>query len=161
MKRFFVLAMFLIFSMLLQLSAQNVELKVIKVPELEALLDNPSEKLRVINFWATWCKPCIKELPFFLKAQKEFPAVEFIYISLDFVENISKANSFALKKGMASKGLYLIDDMDYNSWIDKVSPDWSGAIPATLMVMANQKILYEQEFHAGELETIIKEKIKQ
>ncbi len=146
------------FSLNLNLFGQKTSVKIIEVPELEELIKPDSEKLKVINFWATWCKPCIKELPYFVEAQKNFPNVQFIFISLDFAENESKVNSFSKKKGLNNSEMYLINDIDYNSWIDKVSPDWSGAIPGTLIVNASGKEFYEMEFHEGELEKLIEKK---
>ncbi len=140
--------------------AQSGELKIIDVSELEEIMvQSEGEKLKVINFWATWCKPCIKELPYFVSAQSQFPEVEFIYMSIDFSENSSKTEKFAQKKKLNPSGLYLIDDVDYNSWIDKVSPEWSGAIPATLVIKDGKKYFYEKEFHEGELEELIKQKL--
>lgn len=140
--------------------AQNGELKIINVSELEEIMvQAEGEKLKVINFWATWCKPCIKELPYFVNAQKQFPEVEFIYMSIDFSENASRTEKFAQKKKLNPSGLYLIDDVDYNSWIDKVSPEWSGAIPATLIMKDGEKFFYEKEFHEGELEELINQKL--
>lgn len=141
--------------------AQNGDLKVIDVSKLEQIMvQSEGEQLKVINFWATWCKPCIKELPYFVNAQSQFPEVEFIYMSIDFSENSSKAEKFAQKKKLNPSGLYLIDDVDYNSWIDKVSSDWSGAIPATLIMKDGKKYFYEKEFHEGELEELIRQKLK-
>lgn len=140
--------------------AQSGGLKIIDVPELEKIMaQSDGEKLKVINFWATWCKPCVKELPYFVNAQSQFPNVEFIYMSIDFSESAAKAEKFAQKKRLNPSGLYLIDDVDYNSWIDKVSPDWSGAIPATLIMKDGKKYFYEKEFHEGELEELIKQKL--
>jgi thiol-disulfide isomerase/thioredoxin len=140
--------------------AQNGELKVIDVPELEKIMvQSEGDNLKVINFWATWCKPCVKELPYFVNAQNQFPDVEFIYMSIDFSENAAKAEKFAQKKKLNPSGLYLIDNVDYNSWIDKVSPEWSGAIPATLIMKDGKKYFYEKEFHEGELEELIKQKL--
>ncbi|MBK6266438.1 TlpA family protein disulfide reductase [Marivirga sp. S37H4] len=140
--------------------AQRNAIRIIEVPELEELIQAEQGKLKVINFWATWCKPCIKELPYFVEAQKKFPDVEFIFVSLDFAENESKVQAFSKKKGLDKSKMYLIDDLDYNSWIDKVSPDWSGAIPGTLIVSMNGKDFYEKEFHSGELEELIRKKNK-
>lgn len=140
--------------------AQDGQMKVIEVSELESIMNqSDSEKLLVINFWATWCRPCVKELPYFVNAQNQFTNVEFVYMSIDFSENASKAEKFANKKGLNPQALYLIDDLDYNSWIDKVSPQWSGAIPATLLIKGGKKYFYEKEFHEGELENLIKQKL--
>lgn len=142
----------------IQLFAQNAQLKIIKVPELEKIIKTEAGKLKVINFWATWCKPCIKELPYFVEAQMKYPEIEFVFISLDYAENEAKVNAFSKKKGLDKSKMYLIDELDYNSWIDKVSPDWSGAIPGTLIVNAAGKEFYEKEFHSGELEQLIEKK---
>ncbi|WP_296623062.1 TlpA disulfide reductase family protein [Marivirga sp.] len=158
----FILSIFLLTSIFstTKIWAQNGELKIIDVPELEEIMvQSEGDTLKVINFWATWCKPCIKELPYFVNAQNQFPEVEFIYVSIDFSENASKAEKFAQKKNLNPSGLFLIDDVDYNSWIDKVSPEWSGAIPATLIMKDSKKYFYEQEFHEGELEELIKQKL--
>lgn len=157
-KKYLLLILVFVIGFNLSLHAQNSEVKVIKVPELERIIDNSSSKLKVINFWATWCKPCIKELPYFVEAQKKYPDVEFIFMSLDYAENAAKVNAFSKKKGLNKSSMYLIDELDYNSWIDKVSPDWSGAIPGTLFVNASGKEFFEKEFHEGELEQIIEKK---
>lgn len=161
MKKF-ILNIFLLTSIFIghKALAQNGELKIIDVPELEKIMvQSEGDNLKVINFWATWCKPCVKELPYFVNAQNQFPDVEFIYMSIDFSENAAKAEKFAQKKKLNPSGLYLIDDVDYNSWIDKVSPEWSGAIPATLIMKDGKKYFYEKEFHEGELEELIKQKL--
>lgn len=160
--RKFTISLILVFSLFWvnENLAQTGDMKIIKVPELEEVMEQSgSEELKVINFWATWCKPCVKELPYFVNAQSEFPEVEFIYISIDFSEQAEKAERFADKKGLDPSGLYLIDDVDYNSWIDKVSPEWSGAIPATLIIKDGKKYFYEKEFHEGELEELISQKL--
>jgi thiol-disulfide isomerase/thioredoxin len=140
--------------------AQNSQVKIIKIPELEEIIKTEPGKLKVINFWATWCKPCIKELPHFVAAQKKYPDVEFIFMSLDYAENEAKVNAFSKKKGLDKSKMYLIDELDYNSWIDKVSSEWSGAIPGTLFIKGSDKQFFEGEFQKGDLEELIKKKNK-
>ncbi len=152
--RILVLTLF-VSSFSFQSNAQSAEVKVIEVPEMLEVIAQEPEKIKVINFWATWCKPCVEELPYFIKAANQFPEVEFIFVSLDFSEQVKKVKVFANKKGLNVGALYLIDDVDYNSWIDRISPKWGGAIPATLIVTPNDKFFYEQAFHEGELNTLI------
>lgn len=130
------------------------------MPEMLSVMEAEKGTIKVVNFWATWCKPCIKELPYFTKAAEEFPAVEFIFISLDFSDQLKKVEAFSKKKGLTAGKRYLIDDVDYNAWIDKVSTSWSGAIPATVIVTTKEKKFYEKEFHQGELEALIKSTLK-
>lgn len=130
--------------------------KVIGVEELENLIHNPSPGIRVINFWATWCKPCVEELPYFEAVGEDpsFRDVEIYLVSLDFISDLeTRVIPFIAKRDINSPVL-LLDNTDYNSWIDKVDPSWSGAIPATLMIngATGEKIFYEQQFQIGELE---------
>lgn len=132
------------------------EIQVIKFDQLHQIITDKNAPVRVINFWATWCAPCVKELPQFedlLDKYKNSPT-EVILVSMDFVQNLdSKVKKFAEKKNLKSK-LYLLDETDYNSFIDRIDPSWSGAIPATLIMDArNEKRTFlEKEFTEGELE---------
>lgn len=139
---------------------QDKNVKIIKVPELLELTTQEDATPRVVNFWATWCKPCIKELPYFIEAAKNNPNIEFIFVSLDFADQIDKVNAFTAKKGMHPYSLYLIDDLDYNAWIDKVSSEWSGAIPFTILIDSKGKKVFEKEFEEGELTTLINSTFK-
>lgn len=144
--------------------AEGQEIKVIKIDALEQLMQDTNGKTRVINFWATWCRPCIVEMPYFEKAATDFKDqnVEVVLISLDFVEKLDKVKGFVERKGIQSK-VVLLDEMDYNAWIDKVDPSWSGAIPATIIINSKnkQRAFFEQEFHEGELEKTIQTFINQ
>ena len=134
------------------LSAQDIE--VIKFQELDRLINEDSKEIRVFNFWATWCKPCIAELPYFEEINaKHGGDIKVYLISLDFVEDLnSKVISFVQRKKLQSI-IKLLDETDYNSFIDKVSTDWSGAIPATLFVDSRngRQKFYEGEFTRDEL----------
>ncbi|PRY04621.1 AhpC/TSA family protein [Pontibacter ummariensis] len=122
--------------------AQEVE--VIKFDQLQQLRQQPHDTLYVVNFWATWCKPCIKELPYFEAANvlyKDQP-VKVILVSMDAAEDLeTRVKPFVQKRGLKAD-LLLLDEVDGNSWIDKLEPKWSGAIPATL-VFNNKRKQYE------------------
>jgi len=139
----------LLFSALVstsKLAGQNIEY--IKIPQLTEILNNPDNKLFVVNFWATWCLPCIKELPSFEKVAIEYdPAkVKFILVSLDFPSQIEDRLIPFLKKNKVTLDVVVMTDVDYNSWIDLVDPLWQGNIPATLFLNnATQK----RYFHMG------------
>ncbi|WP_456460521.1 TlpA disulfide reductase family protein [Reichenbachiella sp.] len=136
--------------------SQSIE--VIKYPDLAKLINTPSEKNKVINFWATWCRPCVKELPQFLKLYEKYndENLELSLISFDFVEDLeNKLKPFVDKKNIEAK-VYLLDETDYNAFIDKVDPSWSGAIPATLLIAKgnSKRKFIEKEFTEDELEKV-------
>lgn len=141
-------------------SNQRQSVEVVKFEELQSLMTRDSDQIEVINFWATWCKPCIKELPLFEDLHHQMAeTVNVTLISLDFAEELEKKVIPFVKKREIKSRVLLLDEIDYNSWIDKVDPSWSGAIPATLVInhrTGNRKFV-ENELGKGEIELIIKE----
>ena len=113
------------------------------------------DELLVVNFWATWCAPCIKELPYF-EALNQEQEVRVVLVSLDFVEQLEKRlDPFILKHKIKSE-LYVLDDMDANKWIDMVDPTWSGTIPATLLIKGKKRHFTANEFTSvQEIKTFI------
>lgn len=125
-------------------------------PLLEATND---DTLYVFNFWATWCKPCVEELPYFEEINKKYPQVEVTLVSLDFSEKLEElVVPFANKHQLVSK-IVLLDDTRSFYWIPDVDSTWSGAIPATLIFSKNEKEFFEKAFTLEELETEIKKRI--
>ncbi|SHL88523.1 TlpA family protein disulfide reductase [Hymenobacter psychrotolerans] len=131
------------------------QVKVLKLPELQKRLAKPSDTTYVVNFWATWCAPCIKELPYFEQANAAYAGkkVKVLLVSMDYVSQLDKkVKPFVLKRGLKSEVL-LLNETDPNSWIDKVEPKWSGSIPFTLMVnnSRQKRAVFEREFTQAEL----------
>jgi thiol-disulfide isomerase/thioredoxin len=138
--------------------------KVIKFTELqEYIASGADDKVKVINFWATWCGPCVKELPFIdgLRYTYDPDKVEVLLVSLDFPDQLSKVNKFIQSKKIGST-VWLLDESDPNLFIDKVDPSWSGAIPATLLIRnsTDQRIFLEGELTKAELEKHINKLLK-
>lgn len=134
----------------------GAQTKVIKIKALEALMKKTEGPIQVINFWATWCGPCVKELPWFEQVNANDTQVKVTLINLDFVEKLDKVDGFIARKSMKSEN-FLLDEMDYNSWIDKVDKSWEGAIPATLIYnpTTGKRVFTQHELKEGELEQLI------
>jgi thiol-disulfide isomerase/thioredoxin len=137
---------------------------IIKWESLEKILRSTSDTVYVINFWATWCKPCVAELPFFdsIAAVHKNKPISVVLVSLDFKRQYQdRLLPFLAKNNVRAKVL-LLDEPDYNSWIEKVDKYWSGAIPATLIMHpgSGYREFFEKEFTFTELEKIILPLIK-
>ncbi|WP_333808238.1 TlpA family protein disulfide reductase [Flavobacterium sp.] len=148
MRYFRLIALFLFF-LSFSAKAQNL-ITFQNFDELNSYIQNNSEKPLVINFWATWCAPCVKELPYFQKLHQENPNVKVVTVSLDFEKQVeSKLKPFLKKKNYTFVTTYMADKK-FNNWISKVDGNWSGSIPATWIINGNKGIFVEQEFASFE-----------
>ena len=140
-----------------RVGTNNVETKVLSYnfDELNSLLTKENDTVYVVNFWATWCKPCVKELPAFEKLNAEYSEkkVKVLLVSLDFPDKLETNVIPFINKNSIHSQVVLLDDGDANSWISKVSEKWSGAIPATLIYNSSKRDFYEYSFTFEELET--------
>jgi thiol-disulfide isomerase/thioredoxin len=140
-------------------SCFSQDVKVIKFQDLSSLIESSTDSVLVINFWATWCKPCVKELPCFyeLDRAKSSSGIRTVLVSLDFKKQLETTlKPFLTKRGSGPEA-FLLDEPDYDSWINKISADWSGAIPATLLVnpLSGTKHFHEGEFTCDELNQLV------
>lgn len=151
MKRFILYYTFFCGLLLIPLSIKGQNVDYIRIPDLEKILDNKENKIHVINFWATWCGPCVREFPLFEKVSKDYKddKVKFLMISLDFPSQVEKQLIPFLKKNNSVLDIAVMMDVDYNVWIDKVDVTWQGDIPVTL-VFNNAK--RQRNFHKGEID---------
>ena len=144
--RFILLALFLsLFSAPVLAQAPEV----IRYEALAQRMEAENDTLYVVNFWATWCRPCVMELPYFDDAQDKFKAdkVKVLLVSLDFVEDMDQKVIPFMKRRQPRSEVLLLDEPKYNTWLDKVAEEWSGALPATIFVKKSADI---RVFHEGD-----------
>lgn len=152
------LALFAIYAFTTN-SAKEVE--VISLEQLQSKTIQKNNTLYIVNFWATWCKPCIVEMPYFEEAGKKFAnkKVKVLLVSLDFKSDIERVTKFVENKKLESE-VYMLSAGNPNVWIDKIDSTWSGALPATVMYQNGQKIFFRDgDFNNQELDSLIQTKI--
>lgn len=138
----------------MQIRAQDIPF--IKTAQLEQWLEADTDTVFVLNFWATWCGPCVAELPALEKIHAQYAdqKVKVVLISTDFKRNVeSKVKPFVKKKNLRSQVVFM-DEPNPNDWVNLISPDWSGAIPATLIVSKRHKarLFFEKQLDFNALE---------
>lgn len=141
--------------MIKDVTHKTTEVKSYTYNELKPLLEKNDGKTYVINFWATWCAPCVKELPAFEKLNKEYAdkKVEVILVSLDFPKQVDKRLIPFINKHNLQSKVVLLNDKNEDFWIKAIDSTWSGAIPATLIYNAKGRMFYEESFDYEKLES--------
>ena len=137
-----------------EVTESSIKIATLNYEALKPLLHKNEDKTYVINFWATWCMPCVKELPAFekLNAAYKDKNVEVVLVSLDFPkQKESNLIPFVKNRKLESKVLHF-DDPNEQFWIPDIAENWSGSIPATLIYNKEKRKFYEQSFSYEELQ---------
>lgn len=140
------------------LSAQTIPF--IKADQIGRWKDADTDTVYVLNFWATWCAPCVEELPSFEKLNEAYAGkkVKVVLVSTDFKRNVEPGvKPFVRKKNLKSEVVFM-DEPNPNNYINAVDSTWSGAIPATLIWSKKKNIsaFFEKKMTYDELETAVK-----
>jgi thiol-disulfide isomerase/thioredoxin len=116
--------------------------------DLAPIFSRTDDKIYVINFWATWCGPCVEELPYFEKLAEETNSeeVEIVMVSLDFRRDVRTKLLKFVKERPFNLPVIALTDTKTNLWIDKVDPEWGGAIPITIVYRQDKRLFFPDQF---------------
>ncbi len=160
------LILVLIFGMFIGCNAQESQtvLKTVNYDQLKKVIQKEDGKFYVVNFWATWCKPCIEELPAFMAVNETFkndPNFKMILVSMDNKNLLDTKVKKFIQNNNINVDVYLLDDNKrMNEWIPDIDPNWSGAIPATVFYKNGKKVkFHELQMTQYELEDIVNENL--
>ena len=153
---YFILSVF----MFIYFSSNAQEVKVITFKDLEQMMQRDNDTTYIYNFWATWCKDCVEELPNYedLNTKYKDQKVKVILVSMDFKRELDTRLRPFISSHKIKSQVVLLNAMDYNSWIDKVDPSWGGSLPATLFInkSLNARKFFEKQLTLPQLEDQIK-----
>lgn len=153
---FLLIAAFIFLLNGITLAQKSVE--VMSLEEFQPVLQQNNDTVYIVNFWATWCKPCVAEMPYFeqLHAKYKDQKVRVILVSLDVYRQLdTKLIPFVEKNKIQSRVL-MLNEKDPNKYIDKIEPRWSGAIPATIFYKGKKREFVEDHFEdLASLESIV------
>jgi thiol-disulfide isomerase/thioredoxin len=122
------------FLVVLKLNLRSQNIQIVKFDALKQCIYNNSDTVYVVNFFASWCKPCIQEMPELLSFAKGIKnsKIKLVFVSVDFKKDQEKLLQTVQKFSL--QNVYLLDETNANNWINKIDKNWSGAIPATLFI---------------------------
>jgi thiol-disulfide isomerase/thioredoxin len=144
----------------LSISHVDHKVTVVNFDKLESIIKKKDNKLYVVNFWATWCRPCVMELPEFMAVNKIYrdkPDFKMILVSLDIASQVELVVQPFIAKNKIDADVYLLDDNKrMNQWIPAVDKNWSGSIPATVFYRNGIKLDFkESKMQKSELVKLI------
>ena len=129
-----------------QWAGEPVKLDTITADGIKDLVKNNSDKLRVIDVWATWCGPCVAEFPDFVDINRMYRRRDFEFISISADEPAKRAKALKfLQQSEASNTNYIFNVDDKYKLIDAIDPKWQGALPYTMVIEPGGKIIYAKE----------------
>ena len=133
-----------------------------KYEDFSALLHKNNDTTYVVNFWATWCKPCVEELPYFdqLAEKHKGEKVKVLLVSMDFADQVKGRLKPFIKKKKVQSEVVVFDAPKPNEWIPKIDEKWSGAIPATYIYRGKEHSFYERSFDYETLESVVQPFLK-
>ncbi len=138
-----------VFSLAL-FKAQQEKIPLLKYEEVESKIKNEKAELLVVNFWATTCAPCVKELPHFMEVNNQYksnPNFKMLLVSLDRAKDTERVKKFIKDKNLTAEVVILDDNKRMNTWIPRFDKNWEGEIPVTVFYKNGEKI----HFHDGEM----------
>lgn len=142
------LLFYIVFQTTLQAQQESVPL--LKFEELEKKIAEAPARLLIVNFWATTCAPCVKELPHFMEINRRYetnPEFKMLLVSLDRAKDLERVKKFMTDKDIRAEVVLLDDNKRMNTWIPRIDPEWGGEIPVTVFYRRGVTV----HFHNGEI----------
>jgi thiol-disulfide isomerase/thioredoxin len=144
-----------------RLNAQTKSPNYVSIAELKQRIAQGADTVFIVNFWATWCKPCVEEMPVLegiYHAYKGKP-VKVLLVSLDFHDQIENRLLPFIRQNTLKNEILILKEENPNNWIPMVNSSWSGAIPACWFIFKGRERFYEGQITLKQINHILNELI--
>ena len=145
---------------LLSLMSQSQTIPKWKIQDVVNYYTKNNDTTYVVNFWSTYCQPCIEEMPYLQSISKKYATnrVKLVFVSLDAKSFYPKKLQAFLKKKKITTSVIWLNETNADIFCPAVDEKWSGAIPATIIVHNKKgyKQFYEQQFTPQQFEEALK-----
>ncbi len=135
------------------------DIPMVKIEELKKVYTRPNDTTYVVNFFATWCGPCMMEIPVLNKFREDTKDtnIQLIMVSLDNSKSLRKL-PMLIKKLKIKAPVYLLNESADYSWLPYIDKRWQGSIPATMVINVNRnkKAFFETPLEEGQLQFYLK-----
>ncbi|RYY46382.1 MAG: TlpA family protein disulfide reductase [Chitinophagaceae bacterium] len=136
-----------------------------KITDVEQYMNSGKDEVLVINFWATFCKPCVAEIPAFIEITNKYKDknVKLLLVSLDLPSFYPKKIAAFAKQHNFNTNIVWLEETNADYFCPKIDPKWSGSIPATLIInpKTGYRKFFEEEIDKLQFESVIKEAVGQ
>lgn len=134
-------------------SAYSQQVNLLSIDQLNNRTANGKDTVYIINFWATWCAPCVKELVHFETLGEKYKAdkLKILLVNVDFKSKLKKAVIPFVKRKNLKSDVFLLDETDPDIYINRIDKTWTGSIPATLFMKNGKRVFSEKEYNYTEL----------
>ena len=152
------------FITMIGLSASAQKVRKAKIADIEEIIQKSDHPV-IISFWATWCLPCIHEIPYLQETTKKYQHknVELVLVSLDFRESFPSVIESFIRKNQYEASFYWLDETNADHFCPKIDAKWDGSIPATLFVNSktNYRKFYDRQLTPLQVEAELKAQVKE
>ena len=149
---------------IISFGAFSQQVKKARIGEIEELVQQSDHPI-IISFWATWCAPCLHEIPYFQETVKKYAdqKVELVLVSLDFKDSYPSAIESFVKKKNYQASFYWLNETNADHFCPKIDPKWDGSIPATLFVnnKTGYRKFYDRQLTPMQVEAEVKAQVKE
>ena len=138
---------------LAEIESQPVTLQPASADQFKALRKNDSGKLRLVNFWATWCAPCVQEMPEIQTMLRMYGhrAFEVTTVSINYPDEKPAALAALTRLHATSRNL-ILGSTDIYTLLAAFDPDWNAAVPYTMLIKPNGEVVYKNQGPINPLE---------